>query len=165
MSACKERTKVVDITVIPPMPPPVDSMIYSILPYDSTILGGMNWHYKDIHAGVLTADGVDSLEPIVDSAYKAFTKDTADPFHKLMPLKDYRRQYVAVVTDKGERAVWVNFFCEDIGVEWRKEILTVKDGGNCFFELVIDVNKRKAYELSPNGEAFLPAEKKAADRS
>lgn len=115
----------------------------------------MNWHYKDARPGVITAEGVDSLEAIVDSAYKAFTKDSTAYLHNLLPLKEYRRQYVALVTADGEREVWVNFFCAGID-GWREHAVIVDDGGSCYFQLFINVKSQKANELIPNGVGFLP---------
>ena len=133
---------------------PVDERIYAILPYDSATMADMSWHYSDIQPGLLTSGGVDSLEEVIDTAYADFTKDST--LHKLMPLKGYRRQYVPVVTAHGDRVVWVNFFCDDFNIDWRKQVVAVKDGGNCFFQLFVDVTRRKAYDLTMNGYAFLP---------
>lgn len=126
--------------------PVVDTAIYAILPYNA-YMANMNWRYKNVQPGVLTAEGVDSLETIIERACKA---------HNIMPLNKYHRQYVPVVAANGERVVWVNFFCEDFDTKWRKEVLLVKDGGNCFFQLFVDVNHREAYDLRMNGYAFLP---------
>lgn len=145
--------KVVDVKVITP----VDGRMYTILPYDSATMVDMNWYRKKVYSGVLTPGGVDSLETIIDSACKAYNEKTPDSLYQVMPLQKYRRQYMPVVTADGDRVVWVNFFCDDFSVDWRKQIVAVKDGGNCFFQLFININRRKAYDLSMNGYAFLPA--------
>lgn len=152
LTACKGRMNVVDVKLTSF----VDTAVYAILPYDSSAMMGMNWHYKDARPGVITPKGVDSLETIVDSTYKAFTKDSTAYLHKLMPLETYRRQYVALITADGEREVWVNFFCASFNIGWREHVVIVDDGGTCFFQLFINVKSGKASELIPNGAAFMP---------
>ena len=131
----------------------VDTAIYTVLPYDSTAMLAMSWYYKDARPATLTPAEVDSLEHIVDSAYRSFTKDSTVYLHNLMPLGAYRRQYVAVLTTNGEKEVWVNFLCADLNGDWRHFALSVDDGGKCFFELFINVTRQRAYKLIPGGYA------------
>lgn len=95
---------------------------------------------------------VDSLEAIIDSAYQAYTCDSTAYLHDLLPLSIYRRQYVAVVTDKGEREVWVGFLCGNIK-GWRQRPIIVDDGGKCFVQLFINLRRKKVYALEPGGLA------------
>jgi hypothetical protein len=134
-----------------PVIPEVDTNIYVILPYDSAAMMAMNWRYKNARPDHLTRLEVDSLEAIIDSAYQAYTRDSTAYLHDLLPLSKYYRQYVAVVTDKGEREVWVNFVCG--GSSWRSRPVIVDDGGSCFVQLFINLTKRKAYDLIPGGTA------------
>ena len=115
LTGCKEIPP--SLNKVPP--PPVNPSIYTILPYDSTAMVAMDWHYKDACADSLTPAEVDDLEPIVDSAYRAFTKDSTVYLHNLLPLKQYCRQYVVVITANGEKEVWVNFLCADLNGNWR----------------------------------------------
>jgi hypothetical protein len=131
--------------------PQVDTNIYVILPYDSAAMMAMNWRYKNARPDHLTRLEVDSLETIIDSAYRAFTRDSTAYLHDLLPLSKYYRQYVAVVTSKGERQVWVNFVCG--GSSWRYRPVIVDDGGNCFVQLFINLTQRRAYDLIPAGTA------------
>lgn len=149
---CKMHTGVVDVKINSI----VDTAVYAILPYDKS-MAGMNWRYKDVRPGVLTPAGVDSLESIIESACKAHNEKKTDTFYQVMPLNKYHRQYVPVVAANGERVVWVNFFCGEVtGSAWRKSIGVVDDGGNCYFQLFIEVNRREVYDLYTNGYAFLP---------
>jgi hypothetical protein len=133
----------------------VDTAIYTILPYDSSAMMGMNWHYSNAHAGSLNAMEVDSLEPIVDSAYGAYTRDSTAYLHNLRKLKGYWRQYIALINYNGEKIVWVNFFCADVNGDWKHRVIIVDDGGNCFFQLFINVHLGKAEDLIPNGYAYI----------
>ena len=76
----------------------------------------------------LTAAEVDDLEPLIDGAYHAYTRDTTIYLHNLLPLTKYRRQYVAVRNAKGEKEAWVNFFCADFNIDWRHAPMIVDDG-------------------------------------
>jgi hypothetical protein len=118
----------------------VDTSLYVILPYDSAAMMAMDWRYKNARSDHLTRLEVDSLEAIIDSAYQAYTKDSNAYLHNLFPLSIYRRQHVAVITDKGEREVWVNFICGDIDY-WRRRPLIVDDGGKCFIQLFISLRR------------------------
>ena len=130
----------------------VDTNIYVMLPYDSSAMMAMNWRYRNARRASLTRLEVDDLESIVDSAYLSFTKDSTVYLHNLFPLSIYRRQYVAVITEKGEKEVWVNFICGDFG-HWRNSPVIVDDGGKCYFQLFINLTRRRAYDLIPGGAA------------
>ena len=132
--------------------PKVDTSIYVILPYDSAAMMAMDWRYKGARPASLTRAEVDDLESLVDSAYLSFTKDSTVYLHNLFPLSTYRRQYVAVLTEKGEKEVWLNFIGGDYG-PWREAPVSVDDGGKCYFQLFINLTQRDAYHLIPGGEA------------
>lgn len=65
----------------------------------------------------------------------------------------YKKQLVAVVNSQGEKEVWVNCFCDDFSKPWRNEILSVDDGGSCYFSFKINLKSRKYYDFSVNGLA------------
>ncbi|MGY3087089.1 hypothetical protein ACVWYF_000115 [Hymenobacter sp. UYAg731] len=67
-------------------------------------------------------------------------------------LSRYRRQFIAVINPKGEKKVWVNCFCSS-EPNWRKKELVVDDGGNCYFNVKINLTKAIWYEMMVNGEA------------
>lgn len=69
-------------------------------------------------------------------------------------LKGKKRQYVPVINEKGEKEVWVNFFCSDWGNDnWKNDIMMVHDGGNCYFNLKVNLTNKTYSELSINGYA------------
>ena len=69
-----------------------------------------------------------------------------------LSAKKYYRQYVPSITD-GEKKVWANFFCGKPSPNWRTEILSTKDGGNCFFNLTINLTRKSYSFFMVNGEA------------
>ncbi len=67
---------------------------------------------------------------------------------------NYRKQLIAVTNKKGEKEVWVNCFCHNWdNNKWKKEILMVHDGGNCYFNFKLNLASKKFYDLTVNGEA------------
>jgi len=77
-----------------------------------------------------------------------------DKKHFLIYLNRYKRQYLAIKNQKGEKEVWINCLCTPMGTEkWKSKIISVEDGGNCFFNVKVNLTKRKCYELKVNNEA------------
>ena len=71
-----------------------------------------------------------------------------------LKLKGKKRQYVPVINEKGEKEVWINFFCSDWGNDnWKSDIMMVHDGGNCYFNLKVNLTTKSYSELSINGYA------------
>jgi hypothetical protein len=68
-------------------------------------------------------------------------------------LRVHLRQYVCVLDQKGDKLVWVNCFCSAHNNEWRKEVLVVSDGGNCYYSFIVNLTTGKYYNLMVNGEA------------
>ncbi|MFM2038730.1 MAG: hypothetical protein RL432_1669 [Bacteroidota bacterium] len=71
----------------------------------------------------------------------------------IIELKNYQRQFVAVKNVRGEKEVWVNCFCSTFDDGWKYDIYMVSDGGNCFFELKINIDTKKYYDFMVNGDA------------
>jgi hypothetical protein len=78
------------------------------------------------------------------------------PMDKKNPLwdraKTYKRQYVGVRRQK-QRIIYANFFCDPLGTDWRITPVEVDDGGDCYFQVEYDVEKRSFADLSLNGSA------------
>ncbi len=71
-----------------------------------------------------------------------------------LSLEGKKRQYIPVINEVGEKVVWINLFCDDWGSEnWKSEIMMVNDGGNCYFNLKINLSKGTYSELFINGYA------------
>jgi hypothetical protein len=72
----------------------------------------------------------------------------------IINLKMYYRQYIVVKNLKGEKEVWVNCFCTVQNMDyWKKQVVFVDDGGNCFFNVRINLSKRTFTDFIVNGEA------------
>jgi hypothetical protein len=64
----------------------------------------------------------------------------------------YKRQYIGLVKNK-RRLIWGNFFCSAPSPDWRREPVGVHDGGDCYFQVLYDVDTGRFSELMVNGEA------------
>jgi hypothetical protein len=65
-------------------------------------------------------------------------------------LNNYNRQYIAVINSKGEKEVWINCICNTDKNDWKKEIVLVDDGGNCYWQIIINITKKVSYDLFVN---------------
>jgi len=69
-------------------------------------------------------------------------------------LEEYNKQYVGAVEENGEKTIWINCFCkkyEKDFPDWKKQIIGVADGGNCFFNLKINITRNVFGLLQVNG--------------
>lgn len=71
--------------------------------------------------------------------------------HVYQKLGIYMRQYVGYVDIRGETIVWVNAYCDNTPPH--SGIRFVHDGGDCFWEVKVNLTRKKIYDLSINGEA------------
>ena len=74
-----------------------------------------------------------------------------DQFH--INLERYGRQYFILQAPNKHKIVFINCFCNPDEFDYKKDWIFVKDGGNCFFNLKIDLTDKKIIEFSENGVA------------
>lgn len=110
---------------------------FVVMPYRTS-----NWEIlgfeKDVKQASLNQDELDKVKLFLVRA----AQDNK--------LKVYKRQYVCVIDQHGDKLVWVNCFCQAFD-GWRTSIQLVSDGGNCFYSLVIDLTTGKYDNLMVNG--------------
>jgi len=85
---------------------------------------------------------------------KEFPEHELNIENYIIKLDKYKRQFIAVSNSKGEKEVWVNCFRPSLNNDksyWRQTIVTVDDGGNYYFNVKINLTKKKYYDLSVNG--------------
>ncbi|MFY8181710.1 MAG: hypothetical protein ACOVLG_08020 [Flavobacterium sp.] len=68
-------------------------------------------------------------------------------------VTEYQKQLIAVKNLQGEIEVWVNCNCKEKNEEFQYSILDYNDGGDCHFNLKINLSKNTYSELYINGEA------------
>jgi len=73
--------------------------------------------------------------------------------YKIKKLKKYRIQYVPYLNDQRVKEIWINGFCNEYKTDWENEIVFVMDGGNCFFQIRLNLLEKKCIEIGTNGYA------------
>ena len=142
----------------------VDTTKIAILPFDTN----QYWIFKDNKPTDLNKDDIQKIENILTICINEYNLgqekqfidiDKKHPEYKLdkknfiIDLTRYKRQYVATINSKGEKEIWINCFCDTHNKNWRTERIVVKDGGNCYFNLKINLTTGQYYELMVNGDA------------
>jgi hypothetical protein len=128
-----------------------------------------HWIFKEVEPAELNKSELIKIESILKIVIKENNKtekknlkthNRKNPNNKEketgyeLSLKGKMRQYVAVINKNGEKEVWVNFFCDAWESDnWKKELMLVFDGGNCYFSLKINLTKKTYSDLSINGIA------------
>jgi hypothetical protein len=65
-------------------------------------------------------------------------------------LDEYQRQYIGL--ERGDRQIiYGNFFCNNLGMDWRQKLVIVEDGGDCYFQVEYDVESEVFIKLLVNG--------------
>ncbi len=141
-----------------------DTSNYIILHYDSIDFE----IFEDGKAATLSQDDLIRINQILSKAVKEYNKKQEMKFNELnlknpelsfkkedflIELKTYKRQYIAITNRLGEKEVWVNCFCSLYDSSWKTEPVMVNDGGNCFFNIKINLKKKRFYEFRVNGNA------------
>jgi len=142
----------------------VDTSVVAILPFDTT----QYWVFKDCKPTDLTSDDLQNIETILNKCIDDYNPEQERQFKEInakhpeykldkknftIDLTRYKRQYVAVINSKGEKEVWVNCFCNTWNKNWKTNLIMVLDGGNCYFNLKINLSTGQYYELMVNGDA------------
>jgi hypothetical protein len=132
----------------------VDTSTTAIIPFDKS------WRYpfsSDCNPGTLTKNDLRILDSLIVVSVSDYNRSLKPEFkHMKIELSQlhYRKQLVVVTNQKGEKLVWVNFFCSSSFEKlWKENILIVKDGGQYFFNLKINLTKIRYYDFSVNGFA------------
>lgn len=97
---------------------------------------------------VPTKDQILQAEEAIEK-YLKDTKPARSP-ELWQKLSLYKRQYVGIVVD-GHHRIYCNFYCNDAPLSDKP--VAVKDGGDCYFHFQYDIETKKFYNLSINGEA------------
>jgi hypothetical protein len=82
---------------------------------------------------------------------------------KLSEIKNSYRQYVCYIDEKGEKIIFINSMCElftdydknnnPIIFDWRNEMIDVSDGGECYWNIKVNLSTNEYYELKINGNS------------
>jgi hypothetical protein len=142
----------------------VDHSIIAILPADTA----NNWIFKQGEPTTLSDIEMQEIEKMLNDCMSNYNLEQEKQFEELsktnpdfgldkqdfiINLKKYKRQYIASINENGEKVVWVNCFCDNFDIKWKNDIVFVLDGGNCYFNLKINLTTKEYFEFMVNGEA------------
>ena len=123
----------------------IDTNRIAVININSTILN---------KTGRIHADLSDQNYDQIDSLLRSEIAEYNDHQKLEINLDQYTRQYVVYKNDKGEKVAWINCMCgAPMSDEWRQGLIIVSDGGNCFFQVSINLTLNRVTEFSVNGEA------------
>ena len=133
---------------------PVDTSLIAIIPFDNS----RDWVFdKTYSPSTLTQDDIEKIERLMTDCVNTYnnklSSDNKQYFYIDLTKEKYRRQYVAVTSKNGDKEIWINCLCQIHGDNWKTSIIMVEDGGNCYFNLKINLTKEECYDLGVNGHA------------
>ncbi len=168
LTACKGQTNKVDQTIDKQTETSnieIPDSTYVILDYKSD----WYWLFKDAKPTTLTENELAEIESIIEKAVRENNEQQQENLEKHntenpdnqwtetgfeLSTKGFKRQYVPVINSEGQKEIWINFFCDDWGSEnWKSELMEVDDGGNCYFNLKVNLETMTYSELYINGYA------------
>jgi len=108
----------------------------------------------------LSANEIDKIEKIIKTEVDKHNKKSSHHYSFIRNPRRYYKQLMAVINSRGEKEVWVNCFCNsddkslnDDNSYWKKGIVSVYDGGSCYFNLRINLTTNRVYDFRVNGVA------------
>ncbi len=135
-------------------------------PYDESYIVVFDYYtknadYTDSTEVSLNAKEILEVDLILKEAVKDYNNHPERHFvignHKPkdLDLKEYKRQYSPSINKNGEKEVWVNCVHNHFaqGNSWKKRTVMACGGGDYFFNVQINLSKRKFYDFRPNGPA------------
>ncbi|HEY2349708.1 MAG TPA: hypothetical protein VGH64_11855 [Puia sp.] len=135
---------------------PFDKMTYTSLPAECTQATLNNEDFANIDR--VLSFCVNKYNRSQTTVYREIVKKLPDQDLRIddyvIDLKRYYRQYMVVYNKNGEKEVWVNCFCniQSLGY-WREKAVIVMGGGNCFFNVRINLTRKSFSDFMVNGLA------------
>ncbi|WP_143157477.1 hypothetical protein [Cnuella takakiae] len=132
-----------------------DTSIVAVIQFDKSEYGPFPKEYEPTN---LTTDEIMQLDNIIKEQANTYNQSLKEHLKEAYSVyftnHKYKRQYIPVINTKGEKEVWANFFCNSWSDDWKTEVVFVKDGGNCYFNIKVNLSTKKTYELNVNGYAW-----------
>ncbi len=111
-----------------------------------------------------TTKDLNIIQVVLDKAIKNNEFDFLKaPINK--NIQKYYRQYIPYLNKDREKIIKINAFCEVLElppgrgsntnewakVDWKKEYVMVDDGGKCYWQITINLDKKEYKDLMVNG--------------
>jgi len=135
-----------------------DTSTYTVFNFDSV---GNDWPFsvynpfpKTYSSTTLADADLIEIEKLLNTCIEEYdsAEHAINKTYRGIDLHKYKMQLVPVVNSNGEKEVWINCFCND-EPSWKKSLVGPFDGGNCFFNLKVNLAKNIYYDLSVNSDA------------
>jgi hypothetical protein len=145
-------------------PVSVDTSSIAIIPFHTTY----HWLFEEGKPTELSTTDLKQIEIILSDCISEYNSNQKKQFDNItskspnqkfqlfdfvIKLENYKRQYVPVIHENGEKEIWINCFCDHWDQDWQKKFIEVEDGGNCYFQLKINLTKKIFYDFMVNGNA------------
>lgn len=65
----------------------------------------------------------------------------------LLDLNRFKRQYVPIINQYGEKEIWINCFCNSVDRDWRKEVIKSSGERMCNFKIMVNLTLNKYYDF------------------
>jgi hypothetical protein len=129
--------------------------------------GTNSWLFEGQKPATLSKSEIDQIDTILKKCVAVYNPNRQKEFDSLLlmrpgiknnlkyfviDLNRYKRQYIPITNEYGEKEIWVNCFCRNQNKNWLREYISVRDGGNCYFKVKINLTKRTYYELMVNDD-------------
>jgi hypothetical protein len=133
----------------------INGIEYTVIDYEKTSWMSL---YKNAKSTELTNNEIVEIEKIIEEriskTIESYNRNWNELYPNLKNTTKFRRQYVPMILENGDKIVWINFFCfEPENDKWKSEIISVRDGGNCFFNIKVNLTKKEYFDFYVNGIA------------
>ena len=93
---------------------------------------------------------------ILEETIAEYLSQNSNQFYRQPPvwqrLDEYQRQYIGLERG-GVQIIYGNYFCNNLGINWRQKLVIVDDGGDCYFQVEYNVDDGMFTMLMVNGES------------
>ncbi len=130
------------------------------LQYDTSeiaILSDQDWAAikfgKDCKLVELDQDDIAQIQKLWSKCVRKYNNSFVAGFQDTLDtnIRHFKKQLMAVINKKGGKEVWINCLCNASDYNWKKQIMIVADGGNCFFNFKINLTTKRYFDLTVNG--------------
>ncbi|MBS1792484.1 MAG: hypothetical protein JSS81_01450 [Acidobacteria bacterium] len=122
---------------------------YAVLDYDPRSEDRI---FKNARPATLSEPEITRVRDFVERAVSDHNSRSVNEFKRIGDLENYKFQLIPATDENGEKWVWVNAFCDDFKKDWKKQLVLVDDGGNCFFQFYINLKRNSFERFTVNGE-------------
>jgi hypothetical protein len=104
-------------------------------------------------AVTLTPGELAELSDLLQETVAKHNRTTKSAAYRIGSLRKFYFQLVAFTNEKGEKQVWINALCDVAGTRWKDNLVDVQDGGNCYWQVRINLTQKTAGQVQVNGYA------------